>query len=167
MTGETNENPVIITEDAGGWRVRTRHFMSTDPLPTREAAESLARFLGRVGDDLRAVRSLAQGAALTPEDELPPVHPGEVLLEEFIRPFGLSPIRTAQRLGVPRTRIERLVAAETRMTEDTALRLERLFGASAEFWMNLQTQHDLVLARRVAAEPLAAIQPIEADLAHA
>ena len=81
-------------------------------------------------------------------DFVPPTHPGEMLLEEFIRPHGLTPIRTAARLGVPRTRIERLVAGETRMTADTALRLERLFGTSAEFWLGLQAKHDLILARR-------------------
>jgi addiction module HigA family antidote len=91
---------------------------------------------------------------------LPPVHPGEILLEEFIRPHGLSPIKTAARLGVPRTRIERLVAGDTRITEDTALRLERLFGASAEFWLALQTAHDLMVARRRTGAALAAIAPL-------
>ncbi len=91
---------------------------------------------------------------------LTPVHPGEVLLEEFIRPHGLSPIRLAARLGVPRTRIERLVAGETRITEDTALRLERLFGASAEFWLALQAKHDLILARRTGEVALRAITPL-------
>ena len=91
---------------------------------------------------------------------LDPVHPGEVLLEEFIRPHGLSPIRTAAQLGVPRTRIERLVAGETRMTEDTALRLERLFGASAEFWLALQAKHDLALARRRDDQSLRGITPL-------
>lgn len=93
---------------------------------------------------------------------LPPVHPGEILLEEFIRPHGLSPIRAAQRLRVPRTRIERLVAGESRVTEDTALRLERLFGASAEFWMNLQTSFDLASARRRHDPAIDAIEPLVA-----
>lgn len=91
---------------------------------------------------------------------LAPVHPGEILLEEFIRPHGLSPIKTAARLGVPRTRIERLVAGETRMTEDTALRLERLFGASAEFWLALQTGHDLMVARRRDGAAISTIVPL-------
>jgi addiction module HigA family antidote len=93
-------------------------------------------------------------------DPLPPVHPGEILLEDFIRPHGLSPIRAAQKLGVPRTRIERLVTGQTSMTPDTALRLERLFGASAEFWMNLQTAHDLRLAREAIASEISAIEPL-------
>lgn len=91
---------------------------------------------------------------------LAPVHPGEMLLEEFIRPHGLSPIRTAARLGVPRTRIERLVAGETRVTADTALRLERLFGTSAEFWLGLQAKHDLILARRRDDPAIRGITPL-------
>ena len=94
-------------------------------------------------------------------DLLAPVHPGEILLEEFLRPHGLSPIKTAARLGVPRTRIERLVAGQTRMTEDTALRLERLFGASAEFWLSLQARYDLAAARRHDNPDIAAITPLE------
>lgn len=91
---------------------------------------------------------------------LEPVHPGEILLEEFIRPHGLTPIRTAARLGVPRTRIERLVTGATRVTDDTALRLERLFGASAEFWISLQTSYDLAVARRNPDPALAQIRPL-------
>jgi len=93
---------------------------------------------------------------------LAPVHPGEMLLEEFIRPHGLSPIRTATRLGVPRTRIERLVAGETRVSADTALRLERLFGASAEFWLALQAKYDLIQARRRDDPAIRAIVPLKA-----
>ena len=101
-----------------------------------------------------SIDALPEGAPL------PPVHPGEVLLEEFIRPHGLTPIRTARRLGVPRTRIERLVAGATGMTDDTALRLERLFGASAEFWLRLQADYDLGVARRRADPSIGAIEPL-------
>jgi antitoxin HigA-1 len=93
-------------------------------------------------------------------DFVAPTHPGEMLLEEFIRPHGLTPIRTAARLGVPRTRIERLVAGETRVSADTALRLERLFGTSAEFWLGLQAKYDLVQARRRDDPALRAIEPL-------
>lgn len=105
---------------------------------------------------------VAEGSAdfTTTTELLAPVHPGEILLEEFIHPHGLSPIKAAARLGVPRTRIERLVAGETRVTEDTALRLERLFGASAEFWLALQAGHDLMVARRRDAPGIAAIVPL-------
>ncbi len=71
------------------------------------------------------------------------VHPGRILREEFIEPMELSAIALARHLGVPRTRIERLIREETTMTVDTATRLAAAFGASAEFWMNLQTAHDL------------------------
>jgi len=71
------------------------------------------------------------------------VHPGRILNEEFLEPMGLSPIALARHLGVPRTRVERLIREETRMTVDTATRLAAAFGASAEFWMNLQTAYDL------------------------
>jgi addiction module HigA family antidote len=104
-----------------------------------------------------AIDALPEGAAL------PPVHPGEILMEEFIRPHGLTPIRTANRLGVPRTRIERLVAGATAMTEDTALRLERLFGSSAEFWLRLQADYDLVVARRRQDPTITAIEPLQAS----
>jgi addiction module HigA family antidote len=108
-----------------------------------------------------AIRALPPGASL------PPVHPGEILLEEFIRPHGLTPIRTANRLGVPRTRIERLVAGAAPVTEDTALRLERLFGSSAEFWLKLQADYDLMVARSRMDPSIKAIEPLATDQAAA
>jgi addiction module HigA family antidote len=86
-----------------------------------------------------------------------PVHPGEVLWEEFMKPLGLKAPTAAKAMGVPRTRIERLVAGTTPVTPDTALRLSRAFGGSAQFWMNLQVQHDLALAREAAWAALDAI----------
>ena len=80
-------------------------------------------------------------------DPLSPVHPGEMLAEEFLAPLGLSAGMAAARMGVPRTPIERLTARTTRMTPDTALRLERLLGRPAEFWLNLQSRYDLITAR--------------------
>ncbi len=73
----------------------------------------------------------------------PPVHPGEILREEFLAPLGMSAGALAKRLNVPRTRIERLVAETTAMTSDTALRLGKFFATSPEFWMNLQTAFEL------------------------
>lgn len=75
--------------------------------------------------------------------KLPPVHPGEVLREDFLRPMKLSPYAVARAVGVPRTRIERLANEETSITADTALRLGRFFGTSAAFWMGMQAQFDL------------------------
>lgn len=89
-----------------------------------------------------------------------PVHPGEVLNELFLVPLEMSGGALARRLGVPRTRIERLVKKETALTADTALRLSAFFGNTAEFWLNLQRAHDLAAARETVdlthIEPMAA-----------
>jgi addiction module HigA family antidote len=89
-----------------------------------------------------------------------PAHPGEVLEELFLAPLGLSAGGLARRLGVPRTRIERLVKGQTSMTADTAIRLSAFFGNSAEFWMNLQDAFDLHAAR--ISVDVSAIRPLEA-----
>ncbi|MCB4767934.1 HigA family addiction module antidote protein [Ancylobacter sp. Lp-2] len=91
---------------------------------------------------------------------LPPIHPGEILREEFLRPLNLSPYAVAKAVHVPRTRIERLAREETPVTADTALRLGRLFGTGPEFWMNLQAAHDLVQAERAAAD-VTNIRPLD------
>lgn len=75
-----------------------------------------------------------------------PMHPGEVLKELYLEPLDLGPIALARRLGVPRTRIERLVKGTTGMTPDTALRLARAFGTTPAYWMNLQTNYDMAAA---------------------
>ena len=77
---------------------------------------------------------------------LPPVHPGEVLLEEFIKPLGLSQNRLARDLKVPPRRINEIVHGKRGITIDTALRLARHFGTSVEFWTNLQTHYELEVA---------------------
>ncbi|MCZ7621194.1 MAG: HigA family addiction module antitoxin [Candidatus Kuenenia sp.] len=71
------------------------------------------------------------------------VHPGEVLLEEFLKPMGLSQNRVAFNIGVPPRRINEIVLQKRRITADTALRLARFFGTSPEFWLGLQAQYDL------------------------
>ena len=78
--------------------------------------------------------------------KLSPVHPGEVLREEFLGPMQLTPYAVAKAIGVPRTRIERLAREDTPLTADTALRLSRYFGTSATFWMGLQARYDLEIA---------------------
>ena len=75
-------------------------------------------------------------------------HPGEMLLEEFMVPLGLSARQLARALEVPHNRISELVAGRRSMSADTALRLERYFGMEARFWLNLQSAHDLSAARR-------------------
>ena len=74
-------------------------------------------------------------------------HPGEVLVELYLEPLGMSALALAKRLNVPRTRIERLVKGETSVTVNTAIRLSKFFGTTPEFWMNLQRAHDLAQAR--------------------
>jgi len=94
--------------------------------------------------------------------ELPAIHPGEILREEYLKPLGLSAGGLARRLGVPRTRIERLVAEETPVTIDTALRLGRFFGTSPDLWMAMQTGYDFKIAKIEKADVLKAIVPLEA-----
>ena len=89
-----------------------------------------------------------------------PSHPGEVLAELYLKPLGMSAIALANRLNVPRTRIERLVKGETSLTVDTAMRLARFFGNTPEFWMNLQRAYDLARARETV--DLTDITPLEA-----
>jgi addiction module HigA family antidote len=79
------------------------------------------------------------------KDKIPPVHPGEVLLEEFMKPMGLSQNRVGHDLGVSPRRINEIVLGKRSITADTALRLSRYFGNSAEFWMGLQMDYDLDL----------------------
>lgn len=73
----------------------------------------------------------------------PPTHPGEMLLEEFLKLFNLSQVELAQRLGVSYPRVNELIHGKRGVTPDTALRLERLFGMEAQFWLNLQLAWDL------------------------
>jgi addiction module HigA family antidote len=91
---------------------------------------------------------------------VPPVHPGEYLREELLRPLGLTSYGLAARLGVPRTRIERLVRQESGVTPDTALRLARFFSMSPEFWINMQGSYDLTLAEMTADSSIDTIEPM-------
>ena len=75
--------------------------------------------------------------------KLAPVHPGEILLEEFMKPLGLSQTRLGRNLGVSPRRINEIVHGKRSLTADTALRLSRYFGTSAEFWLGLQADYDL------------------------
>ncbi len=79
---------------------------------------------------------------------LPPVHPGEVLRDEFLKPMELSVYRLAREIGVSRPRLNDVVLGRRAVTTDTALRLGRYFGTTPEFWLNLQTRYDLDAAER-------------------
>jgi addiction module HigA family antidote len=73
----------------------------------------------------------------------PPIHPGEILLDEFLEPMGISQYRLAKDISVPPRRINEIVHGKRSITADTALRLGRFFGMSPQFWLNLQTRYDL------------------------
>ena len=77
------------------------------------------------------------------DKRLPPIHPGEILLEEFLEPMGVSQYRLAKSINVPARRINEIVHGKRAISADTALRLSRFFGMTDRFWMNLQTRYDL------------------------
>ena len=86
--------------------------------------------------------------------DFPPVHPGEILLEEFLKPMSISQYRLAESIRVPARRINEIVLEKRGITADTALRLSRFFGNSAQFWMNLQTRYELESARNLSASSI-------------
>jgi len=85
---------------------------------------------------------------MLPENRIP-THPGEILLEEFLKPMGISQVTFARHLGVPLQRINEIVRGKRGITPDTAWRFSQAFGTTPEFWMNLQTIHDLSRNRPV------------------
>ena len=85
----------------------------------------------------------------TKTETMPPIHPGETLREDFLKPLGLSANRLAAELFVPVTRINDIVRCRRAITADTALRLAHYFGTTPQFWMNLQSNYDLELAQDV------------------
>ena len=93
----------------------------------------------------------------------PPTHPGEMLMEEFLKPLDISQVELAKLIGVSYPRVNELIHGKRGMTPDTALRLERLFGMEAQFWLNLQLAWDLYQAMHSpAAEEIASIQRLPA-----
>ena len=96
----------------------------------------------------------------------PPTHPGEMLLEEFLEPLGITQTELAERIQVPFQRVNSLVKGRRGLTPDTALRLSRVFGTSPGFWMNHQLRWDLYHAQLVAKADLKRIKPLRrSDLA--
>jgi addiction module HigA family antidote len=86
------------------------------------------------------------------EERLPPIHPGEVLLEDFMKPLGLSQYRLAKDIGVTPIRISQIVNRKRAITVDTAMRLARYFGTSAGVWLRLQVRYDLEVAEQELGE---------------
>ncbi len=87
---------------------------------------------------------------------MPPIHPGEILLEEFLNPLGISQYRLAKDISVPPRRINEIVHGKRAVTADTALRLARYFGTTDQFWLNLQSRYELELERDRLGERLQA-----------
>ena len=86
--------------------------------------------------------------------KLPPMHPGEVLREEFLVPLKLSAGALANKMSLPRTRIERIASEDVSITADTALRLGKALGTSPQLWLNLQNDYDLQIAQRAIGKEL-------------
>jgi antitoxin HigA-1 len=97
--------------------------------------------------------------------KLPPMHPGEVLREEFLAPLKLSAGRLASQMGVPRTRVERIASEDVSITADTALRLGKALGTSPQLWLNLQNDFDLQTAKREIGKIVEKIKPVKAPTA--
>ena len=93
--------------------------------------------------------------------DIPLAHPGEILLEEFLKPMGLSQYRLAKEIGVPQRRIGQICAGQRAITPDTALRLAAFFGTDAQSLVNLQAYYDTELAREAMADTLARIHRYE------
>ena len=88
------------------------------------------------------------------KQKIQPIHPGEILFEEFLKPMGISQYRLAKEISVPARRINEIVHGKRAITADTALRLGRYFSVSPEFWINLQTHYDLEVEKEKLASKL-------------
>ena len=131
---------------------------SIRPSETAGVRESVRRFRGRAETSPAAVAE-ARIATLGEGDLLPPVHPGEILMEEFLRPLGIGTTVAARRMNLPRTRVERVVRGEVGVTADTAMRLEAFLGAPARVWLNLQDRYELDLVRAKKDTSIDSIRP--------
>ncbi|WP_034274644.1 HigA family addiction module antitoxin [Haloechinothrix halophila] len=95
-----------------------------------------------------------------PTTEMPPIHPGEILIEEFLTPLEITQHRLAVEISVPPRRINEIVHGKRRISADTALRLARYFGTSERFWINLQSRYDIEVERDRLGPTLDAIRPL-------
>ncbi|MDN5917495.1 MAG: HigA family addiction module antitoxin [Pseudonocardia sp.] len=103
---------------------------------------------------------MSNSSTITENDLLEPIHPGEILMEDFIEGFGITQNKLAVSIGVPPRRINEIVHGKRGITADTAIRLARYFGTSEEFWMNLQSHYELRSERRALGDKVAAIIPL-------
>ena len=100
--------------------------------------------------------------SLTTTDKLPPVHPGEILMEDFLKGMGITQHKLAVSIGVPPRRINEIVHGKRAVTADTALRLAKFFEMSPQFWLGLQAQYDLDVAEDKILSEIERIQPVQA-----
>jgi len=107
------------------------------------------------------VQMMSNSSSTTEADLIEPIHPGEILMEDFIEGFGFTQHKLAVSIGVPPRRINEIVHGKRGITADTAIRLARYFGTSEEFWMNLQSNYELRLERRALKDAVAAITPLQ------
>jgi antitoxin HigA-1 len=105
---------------------------------------------------------MSNSSTITESDLIVPIHPGEILMEDFIEGFGITQNKLAVSIGVPPRRINEIVHRKRGITADTAIRLARYFGTSEEFWMNLQANYELRLERRALRDKVATITPLSA-----
>lgn len=104
---------------------------------------------------------MSNSSTTTETDLIEPIHPGEILMEDFIEGFGVTQNKLAVSIGVPPRRINEIVHGKRGITADTAIRLARYFGTSEEFWMNLQSNYELRRQRRALRDQVEAIAPLQ------
>ena len=104
---------------------------------------------------------MSNSSTTTEIDRIEPIHPGEILMEDFIVGFGITQNKLAVSIGVPPRRINEIVHGKRGITADTAIRLARYFGTSEEFWMNLQSNYELRRGRRALRDKVASITPLK------
>lgn len=103
---------------------------------------------------------MSNSSTTTEPDRIEPIHPGEILMEDFIDAFGITQNKLAVSIGVPPRRINEIVHGKRGISADTAIRLARYFGTSEEFWMNVQSNYELRIQRRALREAVTSITPL-------
>lgn len=129
----------------------------------KQVAPLAARKLNQVhAAGCRRDRGLSLARPNMGRRDFTPIHPGEVLLHDFMEPMGISQYRVAKEISVPPRRINQIVHGERAISADTALRLSRYFGLSDQYWLNLQSLYDLQVAKEQLQETLDSIEPLAA-----
>lgn len=104
---------------------------------------------------------MSNSSTITDSDRIEPIHPGEILMEDFIEGFGITQNKLAVSISVPPRHINEIVHGKRGITADTAIRLAKYFGTSEEFWMNLQSHYELRIERPVLRDKIAGITPLK------